>query len=124
MRVLAFEDTYDLEALLCSAKVDLTGVELLQRWDSNTPIQHIIKFNPDVVLLDYLMPPHTGLEVLRMINEAVAKKQMPRPSMVVGISSEAKANQALAKEGADDCIIKFDLHRLSIWKQENSISRR
>ena len=55
MRVLAFEDTYDLEALLCSAKVDLTGVELLQRWDSSTPIQHMIKFNPDVVLLDYFL---------------------------------------------------------------------
>ena len=124
MRVLAFEDTYDIEALLCSAKVDLTSVELLQRWDSSTPIQHMIKFNPDVVLLDYFMPPHTGLEVLRMINEAVEKKQMPRPSMVVGISSETKANQALAKEGADVCIIKFDMHHLSIWKQENSISRR
>ena len=115
MRVLAFEDTYDIEALLFSAKVDLTKVEFVQRWDSSTPIHHIIKFNPDVVLLDYFMPPYTGLEVLQMINEAVGKKQISRPSTIVGISSEAKANQALAKEGADDCIIKFEMHRLSIW---------
>ena len=32
MRVLAFEDTYDLTAMLDAAGCNLDGVELLQRW--------------------------------------------------------------------------------------------
>ena len=116
MRVLAFEDTYDLTAMLDAAGCDLSGVNLIQRWNSNEPLKHIIEHKPDVVLLDYFMPPHTGLEVLQMLNAAIDARQISRPHLIIGISSEAKANEAHAKEGADVCIIKFDLHNLDLWK--------
>ena len=116
MRVLAFEDTYDLTAMLDAAGCNLDGVELLQRWNSSEPLKHIMEHKPDVVLLDYFMPPHTGLEVLKMLNLALETKLISRPHLIIGISSEAKANEALAKEGADVCIIKFDVHTLDLWK--------
>jgi hypothetical protein len=51
-----------------------------------------------------------------MLNLAIETKQISRPHLIIGISSEAKANEALAKEGADVCIIKFDVHTLDLWK--------
>lgn len=115
MRVLAFEDTYDLTAMLDAAGCDLSGVDLIQRWNSSEPLKHIMEHKPDVVLLDYFMPPHTGLEVLQMLKAAIDVKQISRPHLIIGISSEGGANEELAKEGADACIIKFDIHALDLW---------
>lgn len=53
MRVLAFEDTYDLTAMLDAAGCNLSGVELVQRWNSDDPLKHIMEFKPDVVMLDF-----------------------------------------------------------------------
>jgi len=118
MRVLAFEDTYDLTAMLDAAGCNLNGVELVQRWNSSEPLKHINEHKPDVVMLDYFMPPYTGLEVLQMLNMATHNKQLSRPNLIIGISSEAEANEALAKEGADACIIKFEIHTLDLWKTQ------
>lgn len=118
MRVLAFEDTYDLTAMLDAAGCNLSGVELVQRWNSKEPLKHIMEFKPDVVMLDYFMPPYTGLEVLQMLNMATHNKELSRPNLIIGISSETEANKALAKEGADACIIKFDIHTLELWKAQ------
>jgi two-component system response regulator RstA len=115
MRVLVFEDTYDIEALLTSEGVDLNGVQLTQQWDSSQAISHIIETQPDVLLLDFFMPPQTGLEVLRALNKAVLDGAMKRPQTIIGISSEAQANKALISEGADRCVNKFDVPRLGIW---------
>lgn len=115
MRVLAFEDTYDLTAMLDAAGCDLSGVDFIQRWNSSEPLKHIMEHTPDVVLLDYFMPPHTGIEVLQMLKAAIETKQISRPNLIIGISSEREANEELAKEGADACIIKFDIHTLDLW---------
>ena len=61
------------------------------------------------------MPPHTGLEVLLMLNRAVREAALVRPDLVIGISSENEANAMMLHEGADQAIVKFELHTLSIW---------
>ena len=117
MRVLVFEDTYDVEAMLESAGVDLRSHIVLQRWNSNEPVEQIEKFAPDVVLLDFFMPPHTGLQVLKLLNKAVKEETIHRPQHVIGISSEADANELMKLEGADEVVIKFQLHSLGIWNE-------
>lgn len=115
MRVLAFEDSYDIEALLDSAGIKHQISHITQRWDSSNPLEHIAKVRPDVLLLDYYMPPHTGLEVLQLLNEAVAKGKAVRPPTIVAMSSEAGANAVMFQKGANHQVIKFDLHTLDIW---------
>ena len=115
MRALVFEDSYDVEAMLQSAGVNLSNTVLLQRWSSEDAIEHIEAFRPQVVLLDFYMPPHTGLEVLLMLNEAVREGTATRPDLVIGISSEDEANALMLNEGTDQVVIKFDLPTLSIW---------
>lgn len=117
MRVLIFEDTYDIEAMLESAGVDLSHHLVLQRWNSNEPVEQIEKFAPDVVLLDFFLPPHTGLQVLKLLNKAVMEKRIDRPQHVIGISSEPPANELMKHEGADEVIVKFELHALAIWNE-------
>ena len=115
MRVLAFEDTYDLEAMLTSAKINLDEILFLQRWNSSKPLEAVMQFKPDVLLLDFFMPPFNGAQVLAKVIEAAEQGSLSRPKHIIGISSEAKANALLEREGADRSVIKFDLHTLSIW---------
>ena len=62
MRVLAFEDHYDIEAMLIAGGVNVEGWVIEQRWDSSEALEHIERFNPDVLLLDHYMPPMSGFK--------------------------------------------------------------
>ena len=69
-RVLAFEDSYSIKDMLADAKVRYGHFE--QRWDSEACIDAIKEFGRvDVLMLDFYLPPLTGLQVLMKLNEAV-----------------------------------------------------
>ena len=69
-RVLAFEDAYSIKDMLADAKVRYGHFE--QRWDSEACIDAIKEFGRvDVLMLDFYLPPLTGLQVLMKLNEAV-----------------------------------------------------
>ena len=119
MRVLAFEDSYDIEALLSSGNVDTSQITLEQKWNSEDAIAVIKEFAPDILLLDQFMPPFKGLEVLRMLNDAVNAEDVKRPDQIIGISSAGFANQAMLDAGADQAILKFNLVNLNIWARNN-----
>ena len=111
MRVLAFEDHYDVEAMLVAGDVDVTGWTIEQRWNSSDALEHIRRFAPDVLLLDHYMPPMTGLEVL----QALLASKVKRPAIIVAMSSDARKNQAILEAGADEAVVKFDLASLTLW---------
>lgn len=115
MRVLAFEDSYDIDALLSAGNVDTSQITLEQKWNSEDAVTVIKKFAPDILLLDQFMPPFKGLEVLRMLNDAVGADEVNRPNQIIGISSAGFANQAMLSAGADQAILKFNLANLNIW---------
>ena len=60
MKVLAFEDSVDIEALLISGGIDLSAIEFKQFWDSQNYLERISKFSPDILMLDHYMPPTRG----------------------------------------------------------------
>ena len=118
MRVLAFEDSFDIEALLSSGGVNLEHINLLQKWTTDDALEIISDFSPDILLFDYYIPPYTGLEVLKSLNLAVKAGRVLRPQFIVAISSEAGANRQMSQIGADFAIIKFDLATLPLWSTE------
>ena len=111
MRVLAFEDHYDIEAMLVAGGIKTEGWVLEQRWNSSDALDHVRRFQPDVLLLDHYMPPMTGYEVLeRLLNADVS-----RPATIVAMSSDSAKNEAMVALGADIGVVKFDLSTLSLW---------
>ena len=116
MRVLAFEDSYDIEKILIEGGVDLSDWELLQYWNTMDCFDRVEEFKPDLLLLDHYIPPIKGLEVLRGLLELVAANQIQRPRMILGISSSSAANEAMEYAGADGSIGKFQLANHEVWK--------
>ncbi len=113
MKVLAFEDSVDIEALLLSRGVNLDNFLIKQYWDSHDYLNRIENYDPDVLLLDHYMPPTKGLILLQNL----LKSDIKRPSIIVAMSSATMANQAMKKSGADFAIEKFRLSELGIWNQ-------
>lgn len=109
MKILVFEDSYDIEAMLTSAGADLNEIEIEQRWNSENAIERINDYSPDILMLDHFMPPTKGLDVLRSLNKEVDRGTIVRPTKIVAISSASFANKAMLDEGADIAIAKFDL---------------
>ena len=116
MRVLVFEDSYDIEKILVEGGIDLGDWEFLQYWNTMDCFDRVVKFKPDLLLLDHYIPPIKGLEVLRGLLELVAAGQIQRPRMILGISSSSAANEAMEYAGADGSIGKFQLANHEVWK--------
>ena len=116
MRVLAFEDMYDIETMLVSSGIVVSDLTFQQRWNSSDALAHIESFNPDVLLLDHFMPPTSGYDVLK---ELLAS-EVPRPHTIVAMSSEPSKNQAMLELGADYGMIKFTVTELDIWSNHSS----
>ena len=115
MKVLAFEDSVDIEALLVSGGVDFSKVNFKQHWDSINHLERINSFEPDILMLDHYMPPTKGLSVLRNL----LSSEIKRPQIIIAMSSASMANDAMVKLGADIGIIKFEVPNLDIWPAQS-----
>ena len=116
MRVLAFEDHYDIEAILTAGGVNTDNLIFEQRWNSMDALEHIRDFAPEVLLLDHYMPPLNGFQVLEMLLSSDIK----RPLTVIAMSSAADKNDDMVGLGADRGVVKFDLAELDVWPKQTS----
>ena len=113
MKILAFEDSVDIEALLVSGGIDLSSHEFKQYWDSQDYLERIFEFSPDILMLDHYMPPTRGLDVLK----GLLASDVKRPEIIVAMSSASMANNAMLNAGANLGIVKFEISKLEIWDQ-------
>jgi CheY-like chemotaxis protein len=120
MKVLAFEDSYDIGVILESQGIDLKLIEFRQHWNSQAAVELIASFEPDVLLLDHYMPPYTGLEVLKELNLAIHSNDIKRPSLVVAMSSDDRKNEMMMREGADVTTPKFEVPFLTVFRNYSS----
>ena len=79
MKVLAFEDSVDIEALLISGGVNLSDIEFKQYWNSGDFLEKIRDYAPDILLLDHYMPPFRGLSVLKMLLDSDVPEYLQDP---------------------------------------------
>ena len=111
MRVLAFEDSVDIEALLVSGGVDMSKFEFKQYWNTDNYLEKIVDFSPEILMLDHYMPPTKGLNVLK----GLLSSDLTRPKIIIAMSSATMANNAMIKAGANIGIEKFSIPTLEIW---------
>ena len=115
LKVMAFEDGYDIEAILLSGGIELTEVEFIQHWDTSKALEQIHDFQPNILLLDFYIPPRNGLEVLLETTKLSRSGEITRPDVIVGMSSAMSKNEAMLSNGADYGILKWDIAKLPIW---------
>jgi DNA-binding response OmpR family regulator len=79
--------------------------------DGAEALDKVPSFQPDVILLDYMMPKMNGLEVLRRLREDASHKSIPVILLTAKATQEDKVRGLDA--GADDYVIKpFDSFEL------------
>ncbi len=107
-RILIVDDDPTLVDFL-RLLLESEGYDTYDASDGQTALQQIANVNPEVVLLDYMMPNMDGLDVLRNVNRHFASSFVV---MLTGKGSEEVAVECM-KAGAVDYVLKpFDNERL------------
>lgn len=120
MRVLVVEDEKDIREFLVSQFVE-SGNECLGLDSGVGILEHMERFNPQVVLVDQMMPGKSGAEVVKEIRGDVRFSEVPI-MMVTGLDGEAEKVKAL-DTGADDYVTKpFSVREL--MARANALVRR
>lgn len=99
--VLVAEDEPDVRNLIVS---QLGGYQLLVAEDGEQAFQLAAQYQPDLILLDWMMPVRDGLEVCRMIRATASLNRVPIIMLTARIDERSKI---LALEaGANDFLTK------------------
>lgn len=111
-RILIVDDDEDLCALL-RYNLERDGFEVVEVHDGEAALQEIATHLPSVVVLDWILPVMSGLEVCRAIRNVPRTRDIP-VVMVTGKDREADLVQGF-KSGVDDYLIKpFSIFELSV----------
>ena len=105
-KILVAED----DKLLANAyKVKLTreGYEVLSVADGDELVANIEKFDPDIIVLDLIMPKTDGFMILDYLKTSERWKNVP--VLVSSNLSQSEDIVRVTKLGADDYIVKTDL---------------
>jgi DNA-binding response OmpR family regulator len=76
MRVLVVDDEPDV-LLLCRVNFEFAGHEVLEADDAEAAITMATSEQPDLIVLDVMLPNRDGLSVLRQLNDQPETKQVP-----------------------------------------------
>src|SRR5687768_10370598 len=107
MKILIIEDSEDDRMLYSRALKKSPDViyQIREADNGETGLREVEKFSPDCILLDYSLPGHNGIEVLKSIR---ANHPFMAIVMMTGQGNEAIAVSAI-QEGAQDYINKSNI---------------
>lgn len=110
-RVLIVDDD-EKNAILLTVKLERDGLETQRASNGLEALAKVAPFNPDLILLDVMMPKMDGYETLRRLKSSEATRLVP-VIMLTG-RSEIEDKVMGFDEGAEDYIIKpFSLKEVS-----------
>lgn len=102
-RILIAEDEEVLRMLMVDTLED-EGHELDEAADGREAVDHIMENDYDLILLDYMMPLLTGLEVIERVRNS--PKRSAVKIMMVSAKSQQSDKDLVLKSGADYFIAK------------------
>lgn len=102
-RILIAEDEEVLRMLMVDTLED-EGHELHEATDGQEAINQIMENDYDLILLDYMMPLFTGLEVIENVRNTPEKSDVK--IMMVSAKSQQADKDLVLKSGADYFIAK------------------
>src|SRR5690606_16136403 len=106
-RILVIEDEKELSALI-RQELRVAGHEVEQAFDGPTGVEAVERVNPDLIVLDVMLPGFDGLEVLRRVR---ANRATP---ILMRTARSTELDKVLGLElGADDYLTKpFSMREL------------
>jgi CheY-like chemotaxis protein len=105
-RILIVEDDRFLRRA-CQARLEQEGYEILTAQDGEEGVKAARAANPDLVLLDLLMPRLNGLEVLRTLRNDEATRGMP--VIILSNSSRQEDMDTIRSLGISGYFVKANL---------------
>ena len=101
-RILVVDDVPENVRLL-EAVLEVQGYEVVSATDGNAALELAVSAEPDLVLLDVMMPPPDGLVVCRQLRELEETAVLPVIMLTASVGSE---KLTAIEAGADDFIPK------------------
>lgn len=111
-KILIIEDEHSLVDLL-STKLSKEGYEVKTSYDGETGYNALKDWEPDLVLLDIVMPKMNGYEVL----EAINKDGLKTPVIIISNSGQPVEIEKTKKLGAIDHLIKTEFSPVDVIKK-------
>ncbi|MBU0719644.1 MAG: response regulator [Planctomycetes bacterium] len=111
--ILIVDDDYDMVNVLRTA-LSGTGATLETAMDGNAALKAVTEFDPDLIVLDAMLPKRSGFLVLEKLKGA-SKKRGQRPLVIMITANTGKRHQTWAESlGVDDYLTKpFRMERLT-----------
>ena len=115
-KILVVEDDLVTQRVL-SARLEINGYEVITAQDGEEGLKKARKENPDLVMLDLMLPKMTGYEVCRMLKFDDKYKKIP--IIVLSALDQQDEREKAVKAGADAVFVKpFDLELLLVKIRE------
>lgn len=102
-KILVVDDEKNIVELI-KMNLELSGFEVISAYSGGEAINKAISLNPDLILLDLMLPDIDGFEVCRMMKQSEKVKDIPI-IMITAKSEEADKVIGLGL-GADDYVTK------------------
>lgn len=111
--ILLVDDDRDMITALVSI-LDDTGANVRTACDGNEAVVIAAEFDPDLVVLDAMLPKRSGFLVLEKLKSGAKKKKGGRPFVIMITGNEGKRHQVWAQTlGVDGYLNKpFRMERL------------
>ncbi len=103
-RILVVEDDHDLNNAYCVI-LKHAGHEVVAAFDGQEALEKLTNFEPELILLDLLMPVMGGLEFLQQWNTPKRKNKDIKVLIFTNMENSPEVAEAY-KLGAHRCIIK------------------
>lgn len=123
-KILHVEDDESIRLIVEMALVDLAGFTLLACDNGMSAVVQVSQFQPDLILLDVMMPGMDGLQTLQAIRQQPDCQHIPVVFMTARIQSEEKQQYLAAGAIA---VIEKPFHApslgpelLAIFQQHNT----
>lgn len=102
-KILLVEDDVAL-ASVYNARLELEGFEVQLVTNGEDALSAAVKFKPDLILLDAMMPKITGFDVLDILRNT--PEMMNVRIIMLTALSQAKDKERAVKLGVDDYLVK------------------
>ena len=102
MTRLLIADDSETVLLMLQRRLEMEGYEVVTAKDGQQALDQAEKENPDVILLDAMMPRMSGVEALQKLRASGSKI----PVLVISAHLDAQEPERMIEAGANGCVPK------------------